>query len=325
MHAASSTTTFGGTTTMNRLSPLAAAARAAHRALLVLPALLFLGVSVASAAPPPQGTQPPAATANAAGAEAISLPHYEQPATYSEDLVIQSEGKTFVLKRHLDKGMTRTEFSADGHDVVMIELGDEKGTSYELMAEKKMAVKQSRQSMDEATGGKMGKEMEKGQRRQPGTPPMDVKVEDLGDDTIDSQAAKKLRLTYADGGVLAWFDKGTGAPLRMEGTVDGKNAVLEWKNRKVEPQPAALFEVPKDYELHDFDAMMAQMKGMGGMGGMMKGMVSGMTQGMGSSLGGSLGSTLGGSLAGPLGAAAGQYIGGKVGSLLGKKAADVVH
>jgi hypothetical protein len=312
-------------TTMNRPNPVVAAVRLPRFSFALLSALLLVSAGVASAAEPPRGTPSPAAATGAPDAKGISLPRYVAPETYSEDLVIQAEGKTFILKRHLDKGMTRTEFSADGHDLVMIELGDEKGTSYEIMPEKKLAVKQSRQSMDEATGGKMGTGEEKARERQSGTPPMDVKVEDLGEDTIGGQPAKKLRLIYADGGVLAWFDKGTGAPLRMEGTVDGKNAVLEWKNRKVEPQPAALFEIPKGYEMHDFDAMMAQMKGMSGMGGMMKGMMSGMTQGMGSSLGGSLGSTLGGSLAGPLGAAAGQYIGGKVGSLLGKKAADAIH
>ena len=288
---------------MHRPNPTVALARSAHRAFLLLPILLLAGAGAVLAAEPPS-TAPPAA-ARVAGAEGISLPRYVPPPTYSEDLVIQAEGKTYVLKRHLDKGLTRTEFSADGHDLIMIELGDEKGTSYEIMPEKKLAVKQSRQSMEEASGGKMGKEMEKAQAGQPGAPPMDVKVEDLGEDTIGGQVAKKMRLTYADGGVVAWFDKGTGAPLRMEGTANGKSAVLEWKNRKIEPQPAALFEVPKDYELHDFDAMMAQMKGMSGPGGMMKGMLSGMTQGLGSNLGGSLGSTLGGSLAGPLGAAAG--------------------
>src|SRR5439155_98963 len=92
-------------------------------------------------------------------------------------------------------------------------------------------------------------------------------------------------------------DKGTGAPGRMESLVDGKKAIIEWKNRKVEAQPAELFAVPKGYEVTDMDEMMKKMGSMGGgglpmggmgVGSMAKGMAGGMAQGMAQGFGANL-------------------------------------
>jgi hypothetical protein len=268
-----------------------------------------------------------AGQAKAAGAAAIDLPHYTEPPAYAVDLVIHSQGKDMVLKRFIDQGQIRTEIAASGQDIVMIETGDEKGTSYTLMPKQKRAMKQSRAAM-EATmeGSKMKKAIKEPEAVGEAAPP-DLKLEDLGDETLGGRAVKKLRISVPEGTSLGWFDKATGAPVRMEGTVDGQTASIEWQNYKVGPQPKALYEVPKGYELTDMDEMMGKMKGMGGMGGMMGGaggMMGGMGQNMGQSLGGSLGATLGGSLGGPLGAAAGQYLGGKVGGMIGRKAVEAV-
>jgi len=267
---------------------------------------------------------PPAAAA--AVWEKIGLPHYEAPASYSEDLVITSAGQTMVMKRAYDKGRSRTEMSADGQNMVMIELGDERGTTYQLMPDRKEAMKQSRRAMNDATGGRLDK-AEAARAKEPKNdvgPPPDMKVEDLGDDATAGAPSRKLRLTSSDGVVLAWFEKATGAPLRMESTVEGKSSTIEWKNRKVGPQAASLFEVPKSYKVQDMDEMMAKMKAMSGMGSMAQGMASGLAQGMGSNLGASFGASLGASLGGPLGAVAGQYIGGRIGGMIGKKAGSVV-
>jgi hypothetical protein len=159
-----------------------------------------------------------------------------------------------------------------------------------------------------------------------GTPP-GFTVEDLGTEKLGEAAVRKLRLTSEGTTMLMWVDPVSGAPLRMEGSNEGKPVVMEWKNRKAEPQPAANFEVPKDYEVSDMDAMMKQMGamgGMGGIGGMAKGMAGGMAGSMGSSLGGQLGGQLGGMIGGPLGSIAGHYLGGKIGGMLGHKAAGAV-
>ena len=274
---------------------------------------------------------PPAATTGggespAAVWERLGLPKYQPPAAFSEDLVINAEGKTYTVKRAVDGPMMRTDMTMDGQNMTMIEMGDERGTMYMLMPDQKEATKMSNAAMDEMTGGKMSKMENKAAEDNNGvaSEPTNVTVEDLGDDTVNGIAARKMHLMSSDGDVVAWFDKSTGGPLKMESTSDGKTASIEWQNHKAGPQDKKLFEVPKGYKVNDMDEMVAQMKKMGGMEGMAKGMVPGMTQGMGQNLGAQLGSSFGGALGGPLGAMAGQYIGGRVGGAIGKKAGDTV-
>ncbi len=269
-----------------------------------------------------------AATGGATTPEALwqrlGLPRYQQPAAYSQDLVVSAEGKTYTMKRAVEGPRVRTDMTMDGQNMIMIETGDERGTFYTLVPDRKQAVKQSRASMDEMMGGRMSTMEAKSAGESGEAPAPEMKAEDLGDDTVQGIAARKLRLISSDGDVLAWFDKASGRPLRMQGGVDGKVSTIEWRNYAEGPQSAKLFEVPKGYKLEDMDEMAAQMRKMKGMGGMARGMMSGMAQGMGQSMGSQLGSAFGGALGGPLGAAAGQYIGGRLGSAIGKKAGDVV-
>jgi hypothetical protein len=241
------------------------------------------------------------------------------------------------MKRTIDGNRIRTEMKAEGQDMVMIEMGDEKETMYMLMPGEKRAIKQSRQAM-----AAMVPEDAKKQGKEVAETPADVKVDDLGEETIEGRVVKKMRFAVQGGQVLGWFDKASGAPLRMESDASGHKSSMEWRNFSPGPQPAKLFEVPKGYEVMDMDEMMAQMKSMqgkpgmgammggmgGGMGGgamgMAKGYAGGMAQNFGSSMGGGFGASLGGALGGPLGAVAGQYIGGKIGGMVAKKATDTV-
>jgi len=234
---------------------------------------------------------------------------------------MQTDGKTMTMSRSIDAGRMRTEMNVDGKQFTMIELGDEKSTSIILMPDQKRAMKQSRAGSEEM----MAKAHLKAAAPDTvaGTPP-GFTVEDLGTEKLGDASARKLRLTSEGNAMLMWVDPVSGAPLRMEGSNEGKPVVMEWKNRKAAPQPAANFEVPKDYELTDMDAMMKSMGAMGAMGGMAKGMAGGMAGSMGSSLGGQLGGQLGGAIGGPIGALAGHYLGGKIGGMLGHKAANAV-
>ena len=267
------------------------------------------------------------------GFEAIGLPHYVAPEAFREDLVIQNEGKAITMKRFIDHGRSRTEMTSDGQSFVMMEMGDEKGTTYMLMPDEKRAMKQSAKGMAEAS--KAAGDATKKAQEAKSAPPPEIQAEDLGDETLDGHAVKKVRMKYGKDAqeVMGWFDKGTGAPVRMESTTEGKKSVIEWKNRKVEPQPAELFAVPKGYEVTDMDEMMKKMGSMGGgmpmggmgVGSMAKGMAGGMVQGMGQNFGASLGGTLGASIGGPLGGIAGHFIGGKIGGMIGKKAANAIN
>lgn len=284
----------------------------------LLTTLLGLAAAAAALLAPRVGTAAGEADGRLVPLESIDLPRYLPPPSYREDLVVTSEKMTITMRRFVDHERIRTEMSVEGNATVMLETGDARGTTYTLMPEEKKAMKQSREAMS--------KHMPRvNQEAEEDSILPDMRVEDLGVETLGGVPARKLRMSYGkEGDVVGWFDRETGAPLRMESVVDGAKASLEWKNRQVEPQPEKLFVVPKDYELIDMDAMMAQMGAMGGAGAMAKGMAAGMAQGLGQSLGGSLGGTLGAALGGPLGAAAGQFIGGKIGGMLAGKAAKAV-
>ena len=257
----------------------------------------------------------------------MGLPQYVPPQSYSVDLDIHSSNGDMVLKRSISNGRVRTDMNADGQDISMIEMGDDKGTTLTLMPKDKRAIRQSSAAMQDLAKGQVSDTTKSGQAVRP---PVDAKIEDLGEETRDGQVLKKMKFTVPEGTTLGWFDKATGAPVRMEGDIKGEKTSIEWKNYKVAPQPEALFEAPKNFEVTDMDEMMSKMKGMGAMGamggrsGMAKGMMCGMAQNMGSSLGGNFGGILGSALGGPIGSMAGQYLGGKVGGMIGKKASHIV-
>lgn len=299
--------------------------------------ILIIGMTLkAYAGESPKGKEAtkPQKPAKAGGFEAIGLPRYQAPEAFREDLVIQNDGKAFTMKRFVDHGRSRTEMTAEGQSMVMLEMGDEKGTSYTLMPDQKKAMKQSAQGMAESS--KQVAEAQKKVKEAKTAPPPEIQAEDLGEETVDGRAVKKVRMKYGDEAqeVMGWFDKQTGAPVRMETSAEGKKSVIEWKNRKVEPQAAELFAVPQGYEVTDMDEMMKKMGSMGGggmpmggmgVGAMAKGYAGGMVQGMGQNFGASLGGTLGASIGGPLGGIAGQFIGGKIGGMIGKKAANAIN
>lgn len=264
------------------------------------------------------------------------LPQYVEPPNFSVDMVIHSSQGDMTMKRYRNQEQRRTDILGMEQTMTMIEVGDEKGTTYMVMPKEKRAIKQSREAMKS-----MADKMKNAHAAQEKTaPPPDAKVEDLGKDTVDGREVHKFRVTSDEGAVLGWVDQATGAPLHFETEMKGEKSTIDWKNYQVGAQAAKLFEVPKDYEVVDMDEMMSKMKSMGlggggamggvgaamggmggmGMGGMAKGLGSSMGQSMGSQFGGALGASLGG----PLGMVAGQYIGGKIGGMVGSKAADMV-
>jgi hypothetical protein len=269
------------------------------------------------------------------------LPRYVEPDAYHVDLVVESEGQRFTMKRSIDHGRIRTEFEGMGEALVMIELGDARGTQYTLMPSEKMAIKQTYEGMA-ALSKKAGVDLSQ-KIAENSAAPANAKIEDLGTENLDGIAARKIRFVMDAGSTVGWFDPENGAPLRMESDAEGHTSTMAWKNFKPGPQPAANFEIPKKYQVTDMDEMMAQMEkmkggpggaqmsalmGSAGMGGGLSAGLNGiagqMGQNFGSGMGGSFGATLGGALGGPLGAIAGQYIGGKVGGAIGKKAAEIV-
>jgi hypothetical protein len=283
----------------------------------LLPALVLASVLSpshgAGAAGLPPGLDPETKAA------LLKMPPYHPPAAYSEDLVITTGDHTMTMKRYVDGSKMRTDMNGQGQDFSMIELGDAAGTMYNVVPKEKQAIKMTSRGMMEGMPKAAGKP-DTTEAENP--PPPGYKVEYLGEETVDGRATKKFRMSTDQGSALGWFDAANGAPVRMEGTSDGKQAVMEWKNFKAAPQPPTVFEVPKGYKVVDMDAMREQMKGMPGMGNMMKNMAGGMAGGMMGGMGQNLGAQLGGAVGGPLGAMAGGYLGGRVGSAIGRKTVE---
>ncbi len=257
--------------------------------------------------------------ASAAAPASVGLPAYREPSAYSETLVITSSGSQLEMRRFVAHGKVRTEMSGAGADIVMIELGDAQGTSYTLVPDQKMAIKQLRPP-DEAPAPDIP------QRSGEGEPvPAGVQLEDLGTERIGDVAAKKVRITAPEGVALAWFDPASGAPLRMETSVGGEKGTLAWKDRRIEPQPARLFVVPDEYQVIDMQRMPSAAGMAADAGIRMAADSAGQTaRRLGSSLGEGAGGTLGMTLGGPLGAVVGRYVGGRVGGMLADKVTGTI-
>ena len=184
---------------------------------ILLPALLssLMAAAPAWAGPAPAGKAPAAQGRPVpTWLEAIGIPHYVAPASYSEDLVFTAEGKMITMRRFVDHEKIRTEISVGEQEVVTLEAGDADGTMYTLAASQKKAMKSSRKGMEA-----MARENEKSEQAG-GEEPADFNVEVLGDDTIDGVPVKKIRMTAAGRGT-SWPGS-TRRPARRFG----------WKRRR---------------------------------------------------------------------------------------------
>lgn len=288
--------------------------------------VVLVGAPLHAAPAPPAKAPAPGLTR---GLENVGLPGYQMPAQYSVDLVMTHEGKSVTMKRAIDGGRMRSEISAEGAQMIMLERPEDNGAVYNIMPSEKMIMKMTPSTMMPAEAKEAAAKHVEAQKP--------AKVEKLGIEKLEGRPAAKFRVTADGHSALAWFDEATGAPMRME----SEGSVIEWKNLKPGPQPAKLFELPAGYELMDMDEKMKEMKkmtagmpgggaalgamsGMGGMGGGMSGMAGNFGAQMGSNMGQSIGSGIGATFGGPLGAMAGGYIGGSVGGWLGRKTADAV-
>ncbi len=339
------------------------------RSTLALTAALTLGLATATLAAPlgkikdgakpapvAATASPSSATAPHAGRNAMpaglalpGVPTWTPPAEYSVDMVMTNGDQQVTMHRIYRNGSIRSDMAAEGETMSMIEKADEPGTTYTLVPSQKMAMKMS----EDALGPGMAKTVE--EHAAAAKPEADVtpEVEKVGAETIEGHAATKFKVTAGEHHALMWLDTESGAPLRME----SEGAKIEWKNLEVKPQPAASFEVPKEYQLMDMGEMQKKMQaamaqgggaGMamgrgipGGMGagaamsalggaglpggGMsLQGMAGGYGRQMGQGFGQQIGSGIGASFGGPIGAMAGSYIGGKVGGWLGHRVATAV-
>jgi outer membrane lipoprotein-sorting protein len=251
------------------------------------------------------------------------VPATGQPASFSVEMHMVSDGQDVVMKRTIDGPKTRMDMSGKGMNQTIIMLGDEKQTMLMIDPAGKRAMKMSsKEAMDRlknapAPAGKVPEP--EGQAS-----PSDGHVTLIGKDTIDGKQVDKYDVDYGDKGKgTMWVDPENNLPLRME----AQDTKIDFKNYQFGPQPKDAFEVPKGYAVTDMDEMMAKMPKNAG-ATMAQGMAGSMMGSMGASMGGGLGGGLGGMLGGPIGSMigsfVGQKIGQKIGSSVGQKAANTV-
>jgi outer membrane lipoprotein-sorting protein len=151
---------------------------------------------------------------------------------FSADQVITAGGTTMTSKVFSDNGKMRTEMNTGGMQMVSIVRPDLQKI-YSVMVAQKMIMEMPYDA------SKVGQQMTSSGQ--------DGKFELVGPDTVDGVACNKYKLTSKDNKIsFMWIDAAKKIPLKMAA---GDNSyTLVWKNYKVGPQDASLFEPPADYQ-----------------------------------------------------------------------------
>jgi hypothetical protein len=159
---------------------------------------------------------------------------------YSADVVnTNKKGHTIESKMYVDSGKLRSDANANGMSMSLIVRPDLKKI-YSVMVAQKMVMQipidpeKYKKAM-----GPFGPE---------------GKFEWVGSETVDGVACTKYKGTSGEGKVcFLWVDAAKQIPVKLAAE-DGSYTV-QWKNYKVGPQDAALFEPPADYKVMTMPAM----------------------------------------------------------------------
>jgi outer membrane lipoprotein-sorting protein len=148
--------------------------------------------------------------------------------------VVTAEG-SFTQTVHHSHGKERNEMQMEGMSMIAIIRPDKK-LAWQLMPMQKMYMQ-----VDLATANKMS-----------GKAPDDVTIEKVGSDTLDGISTTKYKILMKDksAGGFIWLTA-ENIPLKMDFiSKEGKaknRITMTLTNLKVEPQDAALFELPAGY------------------------------------------------------------------------------
>lgn len=149
--------------------------------------------------------------------------------------VVMAEG-SFTQTVHHSHGKERSEMQMEGMSMISIIRPDKK-LAWQLMPMQKMYME-----MDFASAKKMS-----------GKAPDDVTIEKVGSDILDGINTTKYKILTKDksAGGFIWLSP-ENIPVKMDFlSKEGKDKnriTMTLKNLKVEPQEAALFELPEGYQ-----------------------------------------------------------------------------
>lgn len=149
--------------------------------------------------------------------------------------VVTAEG-SFTQTVHHSHGKERNEMQMEGMSMATI-LRPDKKVAWQLMPMQKMYME-----VDLKNANKMS-----------GNAPDDVTIEKVGSEVLDGITTTKYKLVMKDksAGGFIWLSP-ENIPLKMDFlSKEGNNknrVTMSLKNLKVEPQDAALFELPQGYQ-----------------------------------------------------------------------------
>ncbi|WP_331345328.1 DUF4412 domain-containing protein [Cellvibrio sp. UBA7661] len=149
--------------------------------------------------------------------------------------VVMAEG-SFTQTVHHSHGKERNEMQMEGMSMISI-IRPDKNIAWQLMPMQKMYME-----VDMKSANKMS-----------GNAPDDVTIEKVGSETLDGMNTTKYKILMKDksAGGFIWLSP-ENIPVKMDFlSKEGKNknrVTMTLKNLKVEPQEAALFELPPGYQ-----------------------------------------------------------------------------
>ena len=167
-------------------------------------------------------------------AQAAGSPFVPDKQFSADQVMTLKQGTTMTSKVYTDNGKVRTEISTQGMQVVSILRADEK-KMYSIMPSQRMVIVMplDADKISAVTAVTSGE---------------NAKVETVGPDAVDGVPCTKYKMTTKDNRVLFWWvNSATKTPVQM--AADDGSFTLAWKNYKVGPQDASLFEPPKDYQM----------------------------------------------------------------------------
>jgi hypothetical protein len=164
---------------------------------------------------------------------------------YSADMVMEAEGQTVTMRVYADEGKARSEMEVPG-------MGQRVVTIVRPDLQRVYILYPGDQVYDEKPLNPQDVQLSAASA--PG-----ASTQDLGTETVNGQPCTKYLVTYEGQSMWVWAAQADGIPLKMQ-SVEGSTAI-EFRNARVGPQPASLFEIPAGYR---------KGTGMAGMSGLLK-------------------------------------------------------
>lgn len=149
---------------------------------------------------------------------------------FSADQEMKMDGTTITAKINVDNGNVRSEMSMPDANMPSVSIVNKSKRALYIIMPNRMYMENSLEQDDDLV-------------RSAWANPENLKPE--GTETVEGVKCEKYRME-SDGKTYFFFiNAKNGAPVRMVG--ENSDIQIDWKNVKLGPQPASLFEPPAGY------------------------------------------------------------------------------